>query len=110
MESLEPLQEMPRTADEDVRRAYLQTLCNEVCPLPGWVAAFPVTIKCETRTPVLVVITARETVGGETSVQCSVPSFVQTADGVRLQNVAGLTAGTRYDVTAVIFGVNKDGV
>jgi hypothetical protein len=29
---------------------------------------------------------------------------------VRLQNVTGLTAGTRYDVTAVIFGVNKDGV
>ncbi len=110
MESLEPLQEMPRTPDDDVRRAYLQTLCNEVCPLPGWIAAFPVTVKSETRTPVLVVVTARQTVGGETSVQCSVPSFVQTPDGVRLQDVTGLTPGTRYDVSVVIFGVNKDGV
>ena len=108
MESLEPLQEMPRTADEDVRRAYLQTLCNEVCPMPGWIAAFPVTIKSTTLEPVLVAVTARETVGGETSVQCSVPSFVQTTDGVRLQGITGLTPGTRYDVTAVIFGINKD--
>lgn len=77
----------------------------EMLAIDGWQAAFPLKLQADTRDPRMVIVSARETDHSAASLQCSVPSYGRTSDGISIPAVTGITAGTRYDVTILIVGV-----
>lgn len=73
--------------------------------LESWPAAFPLELQTDSLDPKLVLVSARKSRDSGASVQCSVPSFGRTSDGISIPAVTGLTAGTRYDVVVLLIGV-----
>jgi len=104
MPNIAPITESPRTKDEDVQRQFEGTPTFEVRVLVSWVAAYPVSVELDSPVPMMVVANARESRDSEATVDASIPSYFISEGGITISNIAGVTAGTEYDVTLFVVG------
>lgn len=104
MPDIEPIQNSPRSADEDVRRIFVGLPTFEVREIERWTAAFPVAVTLQTRSPVWVGVTAAETDDQEATVNASQAHYYVSEGGITITNIAGLSAGTEYDLAILVIG------